>query len=125
MNIIHHKFPAGLSAFGVIQPPTPGPLSKKLVQIKVVDPKDPGIYCIADIVEILIFNISGQFNEFPDWLSLVLFGMYADPLLVHLQKRYPQAKQQNSFEIWIAKKSGSSAAPAAESESAISKTEVQ
>jgi hypothetical protein len=102
MRIIRHNFPREAKAFAIIQPPTPIPESQKLGDVRVVGVRNPNEYCDAKIFEILHFDIHGTLNCLPDWLSLILFGIDADPILAHIIKSYPEAAQQNKFEIWIA-----------------------
>jgi hypothetical protein len=102
MTTIFHKFPTGKKVFGIIQPPHQRP--DRGQDITVIDPKNPNNHCTAAIVEILQFNITGKLNWFPDWLSLLLFDIDAEPILSHILKKYPDAEKQNQFEIWIVKK---------------------
>lgn len=102
---IWHKFPVEMKVFGVIQPPSEHNMKEKLgLDIRVINPKNPDIFCDVKLIEVLHFDILGEMNYFPDWLSLILFGRIADPILGHILQKYPEAKRQNCFELWIVKK---------------------
>lgn len=104
MKVVQHKFPAEGKVFGIVQPPSTLTTSEKMADLRVVDPKNPADYCDVHVVEILNFDIQGPLNYFPEWLSQLLFGIDADQILNHIQKKYPEAKKQNTFEIWIVRK---------------------
>jgi hypothetical protein len=89
-----------MTVFGIVIPPA----TEKQDEIKIADPKNPSVFCTAKIIERLRFDITGSLNYFPDWLSLVLFGIEAEPVLSNILKKYPEAGKQNQFEIWIVAK---------------------
>jgi hypothetical protein len=104
MITVRHKFPAEAKVFGIVYPPSELYRDRLNTVIKVVDTKNPDIFCTAKVIEVLDFDIIGKLNYFPDWLSMLLFGQIADPILGHILNKYPEAKEQNHFEIWILKK---------------------
>jgi len=102
MKIIRHNFSKEAKAFGIIQPRMLINPVEKFSQYKVVSAKNPNDFCIVNIIEIMFFNLDGDYNKFDNWFSYILFGLPAATIIELVKKKYPANKEE--FEIWIALK---------------------